>query len=241
MCICKKVALAILLLLSAPSFSRELVPEKILSQRSGKTEGAISQSINAFRGIDSNATIHVTVDLPADPEDFLAAESFYKSFVRNFPNALFNPSQEGISIGDYVVFVSAASVSDTFDRDIQEYRTEATGVACDRQYHGRISCKETGRKRVPAGVRTVTLTASIYGVSSHVYVVDSEGRLERVRSGDSTVVLTGRDNCRNISNVYASIAYMLGSQPFSSRPEKLTYRVYPNQLGCYDNENIELK
>ena len=237
----KIVGFALLLVCAHPSLSRELVPHEILSQRSGKSGGEVSQAIDDFRAIDPRSTIHVTIDRPATPDDFMAAESFYKAFKKNYPNALFTPSQDGISVGDYVVFFFFFSVTDSYDRDVQDYRTEATGIDCEQQYDGRVRCRESGRRRVASGSRTVTLTAAVHGVSSSTYRVNSAGRLEPLRSANSTIGLTGDDNCRNIGNVYSSLAYILGTQRFSSRPEKITYRAYPNQIGCYDRDDIDLR
>lgn len=237
----RSVVVVMLLLCTQSSIARELIAERILSQRSGKSVGEIIHTIRDFHKIDSNSVIHVTVDLPATSDDFLAAEAFFRSFKGRFQNAHFSPSQEGIAAGDYVVFVGVLSVSDSYDRSIQDYRTEATGIDCDRRYNNRISCRQTGQRRVPSGTRVVSLTASIHGVVSDFFLVDSEGKLKEIRSGNSSISLTGSDNCRNMRNVYSSLAYMLGTQPLLDRPESLSYRAYPNQIGCYDSGDIELR
>ncbi len=225
---------------SAPA--REFVPEKVLAGRFGKSEVQLSQSLSDFKEIGTDAVIHVTVDLPANPDEFLAAESFYKSFSRMYPNAKFTPSQDGIAVGDYTAFVSIVKVSDSYESTVPEYRTESTGVDCKRRSGGNVSCTGTGQRRVLAGNRTVTSSASIVGINVAIYsVVDSDGSLVSLRSGDATLSLTGDDNCRNMRNVFASLGYALGSRPLSNRPVKDIYRAYPNQFGCYDNDDIILK
>lgn len=239
-----RFGLVVVLLATSISFvtmARDLDPDDVLSQRFGKSTGEISQSISQFESIDSGSVVNITLAPPARPDDFAAAEAYFESFRRNYPKAKFTPSQEGIAAGEYVVFVTTIAVSDRFDRNLPDFTTQATGIECTPGHSGGFRCRQTGQRRVQSGTTTTTMTASIHGVSVYMFLVGNDGALEDVRTGSSTLSLTGDDNCRNIGNVYVGLAYLLGGQPLSSRPERVSFRAYPNQFGCYDKDSIKLK
>ena len=223
----------IIFLSSATVSAKEIDVVDILDGRWGDSKGFLRNAIYDFdfAEIDRQAKVMVTWSGVATPEKFVSAKSFFTAFKRQYQNAEFRNNLGDVEGFDYVILIDHESDSDPFESQVPVYENESTGVDCESNSSGKISCKETGNRRVKSGYREVSDSILSYEIEANLLKPDD---LEDVlRTSRIAALITASDKCRNTKNVTMTLAYLLGSRTFTEFPDHDDFTFYANQLGCY--------
>lgn len=223
----------ILFLSSATSSAKEIDVVDILDGRWGDSKGFLRNDIYDFdfADIDRQAKVLVTWNGRATPEKFVSARAFFTAFKRQYQNAEIRNSPEGLDGFDYVILINVESDSNPFESQVPVYENQSTGVDCKSNYSGKISCKETGSRRVKSGYRDVSDSILSYVIEASLLKPDDLE--ETLRTSRIAALISASDNCRNTKNIMLTLAYLLGSRTFTSFPDNDDFTFYATQLGCY--------
>lgn len=198
-----------------------------------------------------------TQNLTPDAETYAIAASFSEGLKQSYPLVQFKifgrvDNQELAKMireeYDYAFIIRNIHRSSDYERDETVYGSRSSGVNCSRSVlNGDVNCRETGSQSVPIGTRQVQSTIftdkffADYGSARQVgatWLGDSFIPALTVVSAIGRVGVTIRyaqsDTfwCDDEVKAQTLLAQLAGMTAISSRPDKVSFNVDPDDIGC---------
>lgn len=217
-------------------------------------------AINALKSQDPHGLrmLVTTGSLTPDAETYAIAESFFEGLKQSYPLTEFKvygrtDNRELAKMVrenyDYAFIVEINQTSNDYDRDETIYGSRSSGVNCTRSaFNSDVSCRETGAQRVPIGTRKgqSTIFTDIifanYGEAHQVSASWSDTNFNNpglsisLPIGHVAVVIKyGQSDaswCQDELGAQAALAQLTGSTVVSTRPDKISFNVDPEDIGC---------
>ncbi len=200
-----------------------------------------------------------TESLTPDADMYAIAESFSDGLKQSYPLTEFKvfgrTNNEDLAKMirenyDYAFMIGTNQMARDYERDETVYGSRSSGVNCSRSaFNGDVNCRETGTQSVPIGTRKSqnTIFTDIffanYGTARQVsasWSGDSftPGLAISSAIGHLAVVIRyGQSDaswCQNEARAQTTLARMAGSTVVSAKPDKVSFNVDPDDIGCND-------
>lgn len=208
----------------------------------------------------SNLRVLVTTEyMTPNASAYSAAEAFHEGLKQTFPLAEFKAfgnvdnREQAAQIRanyDYVFLIGTNESSNDYEHEETVYGSRTSSVQCTPSLTGNgTECRETGSKRIPIGSRTSTITIHRdiffvnYGSARNIAPSwNAENMTPGLDMGSpighmTVQIINGTTEasyCQNTASAQVQLARMAGATVITSRPDRISLNVRPNDIGCKD-------